>query len=218
MTDAIEVYESADGKWRYRVKGVNGEVIAQSEAYPNAFNAHRGAQTLVRRLKDVDKNVISAVDEGATTFDVIETRAGFGAGVRPVAAVVEATGMEVVVDQDKVVITVLGPKNKESYKLVIKDENLQLLKSQLVAAENAIPTKEAYLLSIIERATTYTSEPPSVDTLVEWVNNDRGVGNNPFDKADLDSDVRAVIVDLFFARKIKTDNKKGLVILERGGR
>jgi uncharacterized protein YegP (UPF0339 family) len=191
MTDAIEVYESADGQWRYRVKGVNGEVIAQSEGYPNAFNANRGAQTLVRLLKDTDKPMVSVVD---------------------------AQGMTVDVENGEVIITVLGPKNKDSYRVVITGEDLALLKARLTSAENAVPAKDTYLLSIIGRAASYTATPPTIDTLIEWVNNDRGQGVNPFDKANLDAEVREVVVDLFFERKIKTDNKKGLVVVEREGR
>lgn len=231
MTDAIEVYERADGKWAYRVKGQNGEVMSQSQGYANAFNANRGAQDLVRRLKDVDKNVVASVDEGARepeleirTFDAdgqMRTLDSVGPAPRrndARGAVVDATGMDVVVSHDEVIITVVGPKNKDSYKLVIKGENLKLLKDRLTVAETAVPTKEAYLLSIIERASTYTATPPNIDILIEWVNNDRGFGNNPFDKSTLDADVRSVVVDLFFGRKIKTDNKKGLVIVEREGR
>lgn len=223
MTDVIEVYERTDGDWGYRIKGKNGQTMTQSEGYANAFNANRGAQDLVRRLKDVDKNVIASVDEGSTepdieisTFGTGELRAARARG--PLGNVVDATGMEVNVNNNEVIITVVGPKNKDSYRIVIKGENLKLLKDRLVAAENAVPTKEAYLLSIIERASTYTATPPNIETLVEWVNNDRGLGGNPFDKANLDSDVRAVVVDLFFARRIRTDNKKGLVIVEREGR
>lgn len=231
MTDAIEVYERADGQWAYRVKGANGEVIAQSEGYSNVFGANRGAQTLVRRLEGVGKNVVASVDEGPkepeleiSTFasDGMRTLDSVGAGVTRRTgfrgAVVDATGMDVVVNNDEVIITVVGPKNKDSYRMVIKGENLTLLKKGLTSAENAVPTKEAYLLSIIERASTYTATPPTIETLITWVDNDRGMGGNPFDKANLDSDVRAVVVDLFFARRIRTDNKKGLVILEREGR
>lgn len=225
MTDAIEVYERADGDWGYRIKGANGAVMAQSEGYANAFNANRGAQDLVRRLKDVDKNVIASIDDGSKedeveirTFDAIQPRPGFRSGPLPRNAVVDATGMDVVVNHDEVIITVVGPKNKDSYKIVIKGDNLKLLKDRLIAAENAVPTKEAYLLSIIERAATYTATPPTIETLVEWVQNNRGVGTNPFISADLPAEVREVVVDLFFARKIRTDNKKGLVILEREGR
>lgn len=231
MTDAVEVYEREDGKWAYRVKGENGEVMSQSQGYANVFNANRGAQDLVRRLKEVDKNVIASVDEGPKepelgimifgsdgmrSLDSVGTGVTRRTGFR--GAVVDATGMDVVVKHDTVIITVVGPKNKDSYKMVIKGENLKLLKKGLIAAESAVPTKEAYLMSIIERASTYTATPPSIETLITWVDNDRGIGGNPFDKTNLDSDVRAVVVDLFFARRIKTDNKKGLVIVEVMGR
>lgn len=221
MTDAIEIYERSDGDWGYRVKGENGKVMAQSEGYASAFNANRGAQDLVRRLKTLSSTVVGTI-EGVSkdpeieikTFTTSEPRAGR----KPSAAVVDAQGMDIVLDNDEVHITVLGPKGKDSYKLVIKGENLSNLRKILVSAENAVPTKEAYLLSIISRASTYTATPPTVETLVEWVQNNRGEGKNPFISADLTAEVKEVIVDLFFARKIKTDNKKGLVVVEREGR
>jgi uncharacterized protein YegP (UPF0339 family) len=219
MTDVIEIYQRKDDDWGYRILGENGHIMTSSEGYVSAFNANRGAQALVRRLKDVDKNVIGTVDEGTepeleiTTFGTGEPRAARSR--EPLGAVVDALGMDIVLNNNEVHITVAGPKNKDSYRLVVKGENLTRLRKLLVSAENAVPTKDAYLLSIIERAATYTATPPTIETLVEWVNNDRGLGNNPFDKTNLDADVREVIVDLFFARKIRTDNKKGLVIVER---
>lgn len=209
MTDAIEVFERADGKWAYRVKGENGEVMTQSEGYPNVFNANRGAQSLVHRLKDVDKNAIAAVNQSFNGEVPAQTE-------KP--EVLEATGVEVTVQHNEVQITLVGPKGEGSRRIVLSGENLTLLKQRLIEAETAAPPKETYLLSIIERAATYTATPPSIDTLTDWVKNDRGLGGNPFDKTNLDSDVRDVVVDLFFARRIRTDNKKGLTVVEREGR
>jgi uncharacterized protein YegP (UPF0339 family) len=222
MTDAIEIYQREDEDWGYRIKGENGQIMAQSEGYVSAFNANRGAQSLVRRLKEVDKNVIASIagveepTPDVRTFSAEEYRR-VGAKT-PVTAVVDAQGMDIVLVNDEVHITVVGPKNKDSYKLVIKGEDLNTLKKALVAAENAVPSKEDYLLSIIDRASNYTATPPTIDTLIEWVQSNRGEGINPFVSTDLSAEVRDVIVDLFFARKIRTDNKKGLIITDRTGR
>jgi uncharacterized protein YegP (UPF0339 family) len=38
-----EVFKDKDGKWRWRLKAANGEIVAQSEAYDSEWNAKRGS-------------------------------------------------------------------------------------------------------------------------------------------------------------------------------
>lgn len=45
----IQIYRDIAGGWRFRVKGGNGEVVAQGEAYTRKADAQRGVDTL-RRL------------------------------------------------------------------------------------------------------------------------------------------------------------------------
>lgn len=42
----IQYFEDRGGKWRFRVKGVNGEIIVTSEAYSSKANAVRGFRDL----------------------------------------------------------------------------------------------------------------------------------------------------------------------------
>lgn len=44
MTTILELYTDAAGRWRWRAKGANGEIIAASEAYSTRSNARRGAR------------------------------------------------------------------------------------------------------------------------------------------------------------------------------
>lgn len=48
--DHIEHFEDTRGQYRFRVKGDNGEIVAQSEGYASRSNAIRGAGTLRRLL------------------------------------------------------------------------------------------------------------------------------------------------------------------------
>lgn len=47
----IEVFQDKAGEWRFRVKGSNGEIVAQSEGYTRKEDARRGAQTLVEIVR-----------------------------------------------------------------------------------------------------------------------------------------------------------------------
>jgi uncharacterized protein YegP (UPF0339 family) len=40
----VEIYRDRRGKYRYRVKAGNGEIISQSQAYTRRWTATRGAQ------------------------------------------------------------------------------------------------------------------------------------------------------------------------------
>ena len=46
----IEFFTDKGGKWRFRVKGANGEKVATSQAYASKFNAERGADALRRAI------------------------------------------------------------------------------------------------------------------------------------------------------------------------
>ncbi len=37
-----EIFQDADGQWRYRIKGKNGEIMATSEGYTRPADARRG--------------------------------------------------------------------------------------------------------------------------------------------------------------------------------
>ena len=74
--------------------------------------------------------------------------------------------------------------------------------------------KEAYLLGLIERTSTALAKSPSFEELVRAVELGQGVGVNPFTSDDLTAEVKDVIIDLFFDKKIKTDMKKGLVVVK----
>lgn len=56
----FEVYEDNAGKWRFRLKAHNGEVIAVSQAYTSRSGAHAGVAAVQRAAKsapieDVDQ-------------------------------------------------------------------------------------------------------------------------------------------------------------------
>lgn len=42
----VEIFEDDAGAFRFRVKGRNGEIVAQSEGYTRAADALRGVNTL----------------------------------------------------------------------------------------------------------------------------------------------------------------------------
>lgn len=48
----IEIYKDNAGEWRFRVKGLNGEIVAQSEGYTRREDARIGAETLCRIIRD----------------------------------------------------------------------------------------------------------------------------------------------------------------------
>lgn len=50
---AVDVYKGNDGKFYYRVKAGNGEIIADSsQGYSRRWSAVRAANNLIRRLRD----------------------------------------------------------------------------------------------------------------------------------------------------------------------
>ncbi len=54
MSDALEkafpIYEDADGEFRFRIVGGNGEIVASGESYKTRAGAERGRKALTRIL------------------------------------------------------------------------------------------------------------------------------------------------------------------------
>lgn len=48
MAGKFEVYEDKGGKFRFRLKAGNGEVIASGEAYNTRAAAHKGCESVQR--------------------------------------------------------------------------------------------------------------------------------------------------------------------------
>lgn len=57
-----EIFEDEAGGWRYRVKGLNGEIMVTSEAYTRESDARRGfvqLRKLFRRMGDVEPRLVA---------------------------------------------------------------------------------------------------------------------------------------------------------------
>jgi uncharacterized protein YegP (UPF0339 family) len=48
MAGKFEVYEDKGGKWRFRLKAGNGEVVAQGQAYGDKKAAMKGCEAVQR--------------------------------------------------------------------------------------------------------------------------------------------------------------------------
>ena len=48
MAGRFEIYQDRQGKYRFRLKAGNGEIVSVSEAYVSKFNARRGAEAVQR--------------------------------------------------------------------------------------------------------------------------------------------------------------------------
>lgn len=48
MAAKFEVYEDKAGKFRWRLKAGNGEIVASGEAYPTRAGAHEGVHAVKR--------------------------------------------------------------------------------------------------------------------------------------------------------------------------
>jgi hypothetical protein len=48
MAGKFEVYEDAAGKFRFRLKAGNGEIVATGEAYESRNGAHKGCEAVQR--------------------------------------------------------------------------------------------------------------------------------------------------------------------------
>lgn len=60
----VEVFQSEDDQWRFRIKGDNGEIVAASEGYVSETNASRGAKNL-KRILDEDAGLNQITKERA---------------------------------------------------------------------------------------------------------------------------------------------------------
>lgn len=52
MASKFEVYEDRAGKFRFRLKAGNGEVVASGEAYETKAGAHKGCEAVQRAVAD----------------------------------------------------------------------------------------------------------------------------------------------------------------------
>lgn len=52
MAAKFEVYEDAGGKFRFRLKAGNGEVVATGQAYESKSGAHKGVEAVKRAAAD----------------------------------------------------------------------------------------------------------------------------------------------------------------------
>ncbi|MFG3053180.1 YegP family protein [Kitasatospora sp. NPDC048239] len=48
MAGRFEVYEDAGGKYRFRLKAGNGEIVATGQGYPSKEAAHKGVEAVQR--------------------------------------------------------------------------------------------------------------------------------------------------------------------------
>lgn len=54
MAAKFEVYEDQAGKFRFRLKAGNGEVVAQGQAYETRAGAHAGCEAVKRAAAAAD--------------------------------------------------------------------------------------------------------------------------------------------------------------------
>lgn len=54
MAGKFEVYEDKGGKWRFRLKAANGEVIATSQGYSSKASAKNGVDSVRRHAAEAD--------------------------------------------------------------------------------------------------------------------------------------------------------------------
>jgi uncharacterized protein YegP (UPF0339 family) len=52
MAGKFEVYEDRAGKFRFRLKSTNGQVVATGEAYETKSAAHKGCEAVQRAATD----------------------------------------------------------------------------------------------------------------------------------------------------------------------
>ncbi|WP_328990528.1 DUF1508 domain-containing protein [Kribbella sp. NBC_01245] len=52
MAGKFEIYEDKAGKFRFRLKAGNGEIVASGEAYETKAGAHAGAESVQRAAAD----------------------------------------------------------------------------------------------------------------------------------------------------------------------
>jgi len=49
---AVPIYQDADGEYRFRVVGGNGEIVASGESYKTRAGAKRGRDAMIRIIMD----------------------------------------------------------------------------------------------------------------------------------------------------------------------
>lgn len=54
MAGKFELYTDASGKWRFRLKAGNGQVIAVGEAYESKAAAQNGIESVKKNAPDAD--------------------------------------------------------------------------------------------------------------------------------------------------------------------
>lgn len=54
MAGKFELYTDAAGKWRFRLKAGNGQVIAVGEAYESKAAAENGIESVKKNAPDAD--------------------------------------------------------------------------------------------------------------------------------------------------------------------
>jgi len=52
MAGKFEIYEDNAGKFRFRLKAGNGEIIANGQAYENKTSAQKGVDSVIRNAAD----------------------------------------------------------------------------------------------------------------------------------------------------------------------
>jgi len=60
MAGTFEIYPDKAGKWRFRLKATNGQIVAAGEAYESKSNAKDGCEAVKRaadgaKVVEVDK-------------------------------------------------------------------------------------------------------------------------------------------------------------------
>ncbi|MFP5070443.1 YegP family protein [Pseudonocardia nantongensis] len=54
MAGKFEVYEDRGGKFRFRLKATNGQVVAVGEAYESKSAARKGCESVQRAAEDAE--------------------------------------------------------------------------------------------------------------------------------------------------------------------
>lgn len=60
MAAKFEVYEDKAGKYRFRLKAGNGEIVAQGEAYESKDGAIKGTEAVKRAAAEAEVHEVDA--------------------------------------------------------------------------------------------------------------------------------------------------------------
>ena len=60
MAAKFEVYKDSAGKFRFRLKAANGEIVATGEAYESKDGAVRGTEAVKRAAAEAEVNDLTA--------------------------------------------------------------------------------------------------------------------------------------------------------------